>query len=698
MESGFYAMVVAGVFLLAIACISSIIFRKLKIPYTIGLVAIGILLSWFFSECPQFAGLQRLRLNYDLIMYVLLPALIFDASVNMDTKLLRKNLTPTLALAAPGLVIATVITGLLVYWLTPLNLAGSMLFGALISATDPVAVISLFELVGAPKRLRILVDGESLFNDATAIVMFNIVKGIIVSGVALNLMTVWNGTLDFVIVFVGGLLIGAAIGYIMMLVIYLAKDDPLLEVGMSTIVAYAAFLVADKGFGVSGVMSVMGAGMVISYFGSSRFTPEVKSYMKQFWSFMSFVANSLIFLLLGFTEDLILLSNSIGKVILPILAAVLAIQVARLVVVFGLCPLLGKLKNAEKISLPYQLVMFWGGLRGAVPLALVFSLSPDMPGRTLIVQITLGVVLFTLLVQGTTIKSMLCFFKLDKPDGFLLFSKWYALLTARKAGLQRLEFMKTAGRFDRSIVEKIEAECGRNLELQTEELQELNQMATRTAAVSQLIWTRAFSAERETYEVLFNNKFLSEDVFRKLDFQLGQLLESVYWSQRPPEKLIRQPLEIRIRKKFFRFISRFSWSRKYFAAYCGKALSEDVLMLLTLQFGGQEAIRAVENLAGMEFLEATEQPLQNCRNYYQNRQREVEKTLRELYEQNRTQMPEIEAALARQSFYAAEQYQLEELQESGEIPEPVAGELLAVLKERCDAERRRINQLCITQQ
>ena len=359
-------------FLLAIATISAIVLKKLKMPYTIGLVPVGIAVALLLNGMPRLAEFRNLQLGQELIMYVLLPALIFDASVNIDAKLLRRNLYPTLMLAAPGLVIATVVTGLAMYLLTPLGMGPSMIFGALISATDPVAVISLFEMVGAPRRLRILVDGESLFNDATAIAMFNLVLKMVVAGTALSWSAVGSGAIDFCSTFFLGILVGAAFGFLMAQLMGAAGDDPHIQVALSIVLAYGTFLFADRVLHVSGVMAVLGAGVVTSYFGTTRFSERVHGYLHDFWAFMSFLANSAIFLLLGFTEENILFDFSGGATLRMVIVAILAIQVARAIVVFGICPFLGR--GERKISFGYQAVMFWGGLRGAVPLADILAL------------------------------------------------------------------------------------------------------------------------------------------------------------------------------------------------------------------------------------------------------------------------------------------------------------------------------------
>ena len=423
-------MIISSATLLFVAALSAVGFKRLKIPYTIGLVFVGIALYYICGKIPQLQQFRNLRLSHDLIMYALLPSLIFSASVNIDSKLLFKNFNPTFLLAGPGLIVSTFVIGFIMYYFTPLNLPGSFLFGALISATDPVAVISLFELVGAPKRLRILVDGESLFNDATAIVMYSLVYKMLIAGTAFSMFNFGVAFYDFMFIFFGGLLVGAVSGYIMVQIILLVKNDSMVEIALSAIVAYVSFIFADRVLQVSGVMACLGAGIVISHYSSSRFTAKTKSDIRRFWEFISFIANSYIFLLLGFTEDFYLFSSHVlnSSVLMCIVWGIIAIQVSRAIIVFSICPLMGLRDKSKKIAWKYQLMIFWGGLRGAVPLALMFSLPAGLPHRQLIIQTTLGVVIFTLFVQGGTISKLLHIFKLDKASLFKRFSKAHALL------------------------------------------------------------------------------------------------------------------------------------------------------------------------------------------------------------------------------------------------------------------------------
>ena len=627
--------IIALVFLLVIAVGSAMIMKKTSIPYTIGLVAVGIGISWLFSHFPSLSGMQKLRLNQELIMYILLPALIFDSSINMDTKLLKKHLSPTLMLAGPGLVAATFITAAVLHWLIPISWGDAFLFGALISATDPVAVISLFEAVGAPKKLRILVDGESLFNDATAIVMFNIVSKIVIAGAAFSLNSVWQGALDFVLVFVGGTAVGAIIGYLVAKIIVFAQDDPLLEVAMSTIVAYMAFLVADKCFGFSGVMAVMGAGVVMAHYGATRFTPEVKQYMKNFWSFMSFVANSLIFLLLGFTEEILLLNKGeFIKVFSYVMAAVLAVQLARAAVVFGVCPWYGRKRAENKISLLYQLVMFWGGLRGAVPLALALGLPADLPGRELIMQITLGVVLFTVLIQGMTVKPLMGKLKLDQPDAYTGFTKILAEYFMKQKSIVKLnctEFKAEAKVHSLDDLRQIYLrESGRLQQV----LQEMIAAAPENInLVRHSVWLQAAVAERNGMEARFRRHVLTEGAYYRInaaiEAQLEWFLNQSGVDVVPPPmytpKLKSTGWVSRTAAKW-PLVQRWTWLRNYLKT----AAAEDFSMLLCRQIGVGETLQMLETLQYENFYRQYSGVVEECVAYFKLLSEKLETQLTEI--------------------------------------------------------------------
>jgi monovalent cation:H+ antiporter, CPA1 family len=406
--------ILAIIILFFIASISAILLRRIKVPYTIGLVIIGVLLAYFLKDVEGLDVVRDIRLSHDVILYILLPTLIFDAATNIDAKMLFKNLVPILNLAIPGLIISTAIIGFIINKLTPLQMGTAFLFGALISATDPVAVVALFKEIGAPERLNILVDGESLFNDATAIVLFNIIVAGIVSQTSMSMGNVFHEIIEFCIVFFGGIITGIVIAFLITTTIKYARNDPLIHIALSTVLAYISFIVAEYYLEVSGVMSVLAAGIFLSWHGSTHFNKETKAQLTHFWEYASFVCNSFIFLLLGVAElHLIVLIGHSTSIMLYVITAIVSALIARLLVVYFIPHILPFRK--VKIDNCYKTIIFWGGLRGAVPLALALSLSRHFEDQQLIVELTLSVVLFTLIVQGTTMKPLMKLLKI-KPN------------------------------------------------------------------------------------------------------------------------------------------------------------------------------------------------------------------------------------------------------------------------------------------
>ena len=392
-------LIVVG--LIFVAALSAIAARKARFPYTIGLLVVGILIGYLSSRVEILAPMREIQLTPDIILFLILPTLLFEASINIDAKIMFRNLVPTLVMATLGLLISMTIVGIGISAATPLTLGAALLFGALISATDPVAVIALFKELGVPKRLSTLVDGESLFNDATAIVIFNILLGIVAAGTAFSASIAISGIGQFLLVFFGGLLVGVVLGAAMLWVLALGKGDHMVQAALTSVLAYLAFIVAEHFLHVSGVMAVVAAGVFGSWASIRVFDEAMRHYITELWEYMAFIANSLIFLLMGLTEyhlfeDLSRYHEHIGYILLGFVLTI----VARLVVVYGLTPLTNRLAPRARVESADKAVIFWGGLRGAVPLALALGLPAYFEHRVLIIDLTLGVVLMSLLILG----------------------------------------------------------------------------------------------------------------------------------------------------------------------------------------------------------------------------------------------------------------------------------------------------------
>lgn len=414
--------IVSGIILiitfLTIAVFSSVILKRINFPYTIGLVLVGGLFGILAYNYDALSLMRGIELSPGLILYIILPTLIFDAAIDIDARTLFRNLVPILLLAVFGLLISAGIIGVGLSFTTPLSISGALVFGALISATDPVAVIALFKEIGAPRRLVTLIDGESLFNDATAIVLFTILMHAF-SGENDGSVHFLTSVGQFLIVLTGGLAVGAIIGYLGSLMLRLEKQNLLLQITVSLIMAYVSFIVADHYLHVSGVMSTLAAGLVMRLQSEVTIKRSNIETLEHFWDYFSFVANSFVFLLLGLTEIKTFSdSGSFKGVFISFITVIPLVVIARAASIYLLIPLYNRLKGndeKERISLPYQAILFWGGLRGAVPVALVLAIPLDFPHRELIVHFTLGYILFTLLVQGTTIKRLMNHLGI-KPD------------------------------------------------------------------------------------------------------------------------------------------------------------------------------------------------------------------------------------------------------------------------------------------
>jgi Na+:H+ antiporter len=406
-ESQLVQTELAFVLLLSLSALVAIVSRRIRLPYTVALVLVGLALSFFPSPIA-------IDLSSELILAILVPPLIFEATLNMPWEQLRRNLAPILLLAIVGtsagaFIVATIITiaGDTLVPELDIAFAATFAFGALISATDPVAVISLFRELGVGRRLSILVEGESLFNDGVAIVIFNLAlaAGAIAvtgEGEALGPVRVIG---DFLRVSVGGLAVGALLGFLVSTVILKNVDDALIETATTVALAFGAFIVAEE-LHVSGVLSVVAAGIFVGNIGTQNTSPTTKITLDSFWEFAAFVVNSLVFLLIGLEADWRQLQPNLAL----IAVAILAVLFSRIAVVYGLTWIHGLFDRSGRIPVPYRHVMYLGGLRGAISLALALGLTGSIFDDVVVAELqmmTFGVVLFTLLVQGTTIAPLL---------------------------------------------------------------------------------------------------------------------------------------------------------------------------------------------------------------------------------------------------------------------------------------------------
>ncbi|MBT3396247.1 MAG: cyclic nucleotide-binding domain-containing protein, partial [Alphaproteobacteria bacterium] len=366
-------------------------------------------------------------------------------------------------------------------------------------------------------------------------VLARILLGIAAGGYVFSPAQAFLSIGTFLGVFLGGALVGWILALAFGWLLGRVETDPFIEISLTTVLAYASFLIAEEVFHVSGVMATVAAGLTIGGWGRAKISAAVSEYLDSFWEYLAFVANALIFLLVGLRVDLGALVGS-----LDILAwVILAMLISRAVVTFGLIPLAGRLPNAEKITVPYQAVMYWGGLRGAIGLALALSLG-DFPQAEIFVAVVMGVVLFTLVVQGLTVGMLVHWLGLDRLQLEDKVARTEGMLSAKHRAAARIPGLQKGGLFSARIGEKIEARLGNGIDDLESDLKNLRRGEFDRDQERRLLMGRVFLAEKQIYYDLFTKGHFSEPSYRELclsvDTQIavlrndGKLPGTTLWS------------------------------------------------------------------------------------------------------------------------------------------------------------------------
>jgi NhaP-type Na+/H+ or K+/H+ antiporter len=392
--------------------------RNSRLPYTVALLLAGMILAganragWIGNGEADTVLQQIATIDPHLILYLFLPTLIFESAFAMEPHLFFRIAPQIVLLAVAGLIISMLLTALAISWLLPWGFGAALLFGALVSATDPVAVVALLKEKSSRKRLETLIEGESLLNDGTAIVFFSLFYGFALGGIIeVQTLPVIG---EFIWVVSAGLLIGVAIGWMALWIIGKMFNQPMIEISLSIGAAYLTFIVAEA-IHVSGVVALVALALMFSTVGRTRISPEVSHFLHQFWEMMAYMANTLIFLIVGIVIVLNITLDS-PKLWLTLGLLYILLMLIRSASVLTLMPILSRIGigiNRDKAT-----VLVWGGLRGAVSLSLALSLAQDnaVPEllREQILFLTAGIVVLTIVINGSTMEWLLYLLKLDR--------------------------------------------------------------------------------------------------------------------------------------------------------------------------------------------------------------------------------------------------------------------------------------------
>lgn len=448
--------------LLLVGCLVALVARRFQLPYTLALVVAGIVLG--FVEIEE---LEVFHLTSEVLFTFLLPALLFEAAFHLDFEDFKKNAVPILSLALGGIAVSAGLTGVLLWAaLIPTGLAPAVslavisLFAVVIAATDPISVLALFKSLGVQRRLYLLVEGESLLNDGVAVVLFVIVAAVfgvhVGHGAHVELHTTLDivryGLTTFVLMSGGGVLVGAATG-LLLSTLMRQFDDHLVEITLTTVVAFGSFLLAEE-LGCSGVLSTVTAGVVTGSFGAKfGMSTRTRLAVEDFWEYAAFVANTIVFLLVGLVLHIEDLVADVGLVLVAFLATVLA----RAAAVYGTWPTLRGL--GQDLPWSWSHVLVWGGLRGSLSMVLVLGIDPSFAGRETLIHLVFGTVAASLFLQGLTVGPLLSRLGLSKGQdtGKLAMEGERARVLGVAAAEQHLAELHVSGLLDRATRDRLTA-------------------------------------------------------------------------------------------------------------------------------------------------------------------------------------------------------------------------------------------------
>jgi monovalent cation:H+ antiporter, CPA1 family len=505
-------LVTISIILLLLATGVALITRRLRMPYVTGLVLAGLPITELLS--------RRIGLDPALVLNLFLPILIFDAGINTDISRLRSTFKPIAFLAGPGAIFSSAIIAILLKFSLGLAWIPALFVGVILANTDTVSMIAVFKEIPVPSRLSTIVEGETLFNDAAALVSFNLISQVYSTGS----ITLVEGIQQLLFIALGGCVVGLVLGYLS-IPIFTRLDDTLSSLLLTVAVALGTFQVGQF-LGVSGAVAVVIAGLIFGNFGLSRNTSASNRItLLSFWEYASFTANTFIFLLIGVEINLVTLWQALPA----ILIAVLAYQIGRILTVY---PLLAGVSLIDRpIPLRWQHLLFLGNIKGSLSMALALSLPSTLPGREVLIAIVFGCVLVSLVAQGLSLPWMVKRLKLSKfSETHQQVEQLQAQLITAKAAQDELDSLLKSGVLPKSVYEEMRSAYQVQIATAEKTLREFyNRRAGEfegSEALSKLdaVRRRLLLAEKSALNEAMRKRILSEEIVRSRIQNIDELL------------------------------------------------------------------------------------------------------------------------------------------------------------------------------
>lgn len=526
--------------------------KKVKLPHTVFLVIVGLFLGLIAQAIPAFHFFGEFTLTPELLFYLLLPTLIFESAYNINVRRMVEDTWIILILSVIGLLVSTVVIAFALYF--TLGLFGLsvpfivvLLFGALISATDPVAVLALFKEYGAPRRLSLIFEGESLFNDATAVALFLVLLEVARFGYT-GFDTILDGTVSFTSMMVGGTLFGVLMGGIFAKIIGLVRENEIASITLTVVLAHVTFILAEVlshhlSFGgfhfyLSPIIATTVAALLMGNYGRSKIHPRAEEFVEKLWGQLAFFANSLIFILIGIlfisvpTLDL--------NMILVVVATIFIVAIARAISIYPVVGLFNAISSKDqKVPMAWQHLLSWGSLRGALAVTMVLLIPEDlafagwtmeMTPKDFLMALTVGCIFATLFIKATTIGKIMSKLKLDALTDIELVEAQEARALIHHEVKERIERYRVRGYIDAPVA----AELAASHKLQYDAACRAISVPENKELALRVLRMYAIGIERKHLKELYHHNEVSELVYRRLMGKLQLQIEAIEQGELAP--------------------------------------------------------------------------------------------------------------------------------------------------------------------
>ncbi|MGA9433345.1 MAG: sodium:proton antiporter, partial [Roseobacter sp.] len=507
---------------------------RMRLPYSVILAVLGVLIglgATFFLRTdltdalnPVSRAILELPIRSNVFLYVFLPTLLFQATLGMNLRRMLDDWVPILMMAIVAVVVATFSVGYALSWVSTLPLAACLLIGAIVSTTDPSAVVSIFRSISAPRRLSRIIEGESLLNDAAAVALFGLFMGFVLLGQPDP--ELGEALARFPLLIAGGVVTGWLAARIAVWVMAMVERWEAAQISISVALPYLAYIGAEQSVGASGVIAVVAAGLTLNLTGPGRLPPTAWTNLREVWDLLAHWSGALIFILAALLIPRLLEEvrpSDIGLLCVVVLAA----TVARAAILFGLLPVLTSIGLSPAVERPYRTAILWGGLRGAVTLALALavteSLRVPLETKRLVGILATGFTLFTLIVQGTTLRTVIAKLGLDKLSPLDTALSRQVVAVALQTVREDVSRIAENYKLTHDIVRTEAKQFGERLEEAVKAAEESTQILDRDRITLGLI--ALAGAERDTILARMRERTVSSGLSEKILSDADRLIE-----------------------------------------------------------------------------------------------------------------------------------------------------------------------------